>query len=66
VAHASVHNTRSLRVMSKLGMSHDEADDFNHPRVSESDPLRRQALYRLARNDWLISTGPTQRPGATS
>jgi RimJ/RimL family protein N-acetyltransferase len=56
VAHASVHNT----------MSHDEADDFNHPRVSESDPLRRQALYRLARNDWLISTGPTQRPGATS
>lgn len=66
VAHASVHNTRSLRVMSKLGMSHDEADDFNHPRVSESDPLRRQALYRLARNDWLISRGPTQRPGATS
>ncbi|WP_375776069.1 GNAT family N-acetyltransferase [Bradyrhizobium sp. ma5] len=64
VAHASVHNTRSLRVMSKLGMSHNEADDFDHPRVGTSDPLRRQALYRLRRNDWLALAGQP-RPSTT-
>ncbi|SDO18446.1 GNAT family N-acetyltransferase [Afipia sp. GAS231] len=49
VAHASVRNTRSRHVMSKLGMSHNDADDFDHPRLGESDPLRRQALYRITR-----------------
>jgi ribosomal-protein-alanine N-acetyltransferase len=61
VAHASVHNTRSLRVMSKLGMTHNPADDFDHPRVKESDPLRRQALYRLKRNDWPGTAEPPRR-----
>ena len=55
VAHASVHNARSRRVMSKLGMSHNDADDFDHPRHGESDPLRRQALYRVTPNNWLVS-----------
>jgi ribosomal-protein-alanine N-acetyltransferase len=55
VAHASVDNTRSHRVMSKLGMSHDDADDFDHPRLAELDPLRRQVLYRVTREDWLAS-----------
>jgi RimJ/RimL family protein N-acetyltransferase len=53
VAHASIRNGRSRRVMAKLGMSHDGAEDFDHPRIPESDPLRRQVLYRLTRDVWL-------------
>jgi RimJ/RimL family protein N-acetyltransferase len=53
VAHASIRNVRPRRVMAKLGMSHDSAEDFDHPRISESDPLRRQVLYRLTRDAWV-------------
>jgi RimJ/RimL family protein N-acetyltransferase len=40
-------NTRSRRVMEKLGMTRSPADDFDHPRVPEGHPLRRHVLYRL-------------------
>jgi RimJ/RimL family protein N-acetyltransferase len=53
VAHAGVSNTRSHHVMEKLGMVHSCADDFDHPRLPENDPLRRQVLYRLSRHTWL-------------
>jgi RimJ/RimL family protein N-acetyltransferase len=53
VAHGSVRNGRSRRVMEKLGMCHDCAEDFDHPSIPESDPLRRQVLYRLTRDGWL-------------
>jgi RimJ/RimL family protein N-acetyltransferase len=53
VAHASIRNVRSRHVMAKLGMSHDSVEDFDHPRISESDPLRRQVLYRLTRAAWV-------------
>ncbi|MCC8959354.1 GNAT family N-acetyltransferase [Bradyrhizobium sp. Pear77] len=53
VAHASTRNVRSRRVMAKLGMSHDSAEDFDHPRMPENDALRRQALYRLTQEVWL-------------
>lgn len=49
VAYTGVRNARSRRVMTTLGMSHDSADDFDHPRIPEGDPLRRQLLYRLKR-----------------
>ena len=42
-------NTRSRRVMEKLGMTHDEADDFDHPRLEPGHSLRRHVLYRRAR-----------------
>jgi RimJ/RimL family protein N-acetyltransferase len=45
-------NTRSRRVMEKLGMTHDSADDFDHPWLPEGHPLRRNVLYRLRRLDW--------------
>jgi len=41
------HNARSRAVMRRLGMRHDQAHDFDHPRVLE-DRLRRHVLYRLA------------------
>lgn len=52
VANAGADNFRSLRMMTKLGMSHDPADDFDHPMVPEGNPLRRQMLYRLTRASW--------------
>jgi len=41
-------NRRSRRVMEKLGMTHDPADDFDHPELPVGHPLRRHVLYRLA------------------
>ena len=40
-------NTRSRRVMEKLGMTHDPSDDFDHPGLPPGHPLRRHVLYRL-------------------
>jgi RimJ/RimL family protein N-acetyltransferase len=45
-AHA---NVRSRRVMEKLGMRRDPAEDFDHPRLPVGHPLRRHVLYRLWR-----------------
>jgi ribosomal-protein-alanine N-acetyltransferase len=40
-------NVRSIRVMEKIGMSRDPAEDFDHPNLPEGHPLRRHVLYRL-------------------
>jgi len=45
-------NARSRRVMEKLGMTHDPADDFEHPRLPPEHPLRPHVLYRLNRSAW--------------
>jgi RimJ/RimL family protein N-acetyltransferase len=45
-------NVRSRRVMEKLGMTHDPADDFDHPKLPEGHPLRRHVLYRLESSEW--------------
>lgn len=42
-------NVRSRAVMARLGMTRDVTDDFDHPRLDESSPLRRHVLYRLRR-----------------
>ncbi len=62
-------NTSSVRVMERLGLHHDPADDFDHPRVPEGHPLRRHVLYRLTRAEWLARppasaspSDPTARP----
>ena len=41
-------NTRSRRVMEKLGMSRRPEDDFDHPALPEGHPLRRHVLYRIS------------------
>jgi RimJ/RimL family protein N-acetyltransferase len=46
VAFAVVGNTKSRRVMEKLGMTHDPADDFDHPALPAGHPLQRHVLYR--------------------
>lgn len=45
-------NVRSRRVMERIGMTRDPADDFDHPRLPSGHPLRRHVLYRLGRADW--------------
>jgi RimJ/RimL family protein N-acetyltransferase len=52
VANTSPANANSQRVMMKLGMARDPADDFDHPLVPPGDPLRRQVLYRLSAAAW--------------
>ena len=42
-------NANSRRVMEKLGMIRDPADDFDHPALPPGHRLRRHVLYRLAR-----------------
>jgi len=42
-------NIRSRRVMEKLDMTHDPAEDFDHPLVPAGHPLVRHVLYRLKR-----------------
>jgi RimJ/RimL family protein N-acetyltransferase len=48
VSFTAVGNTRSRAVMQRIGMTHDEADDFDHPALPEGHPLRRHVLYRRA------------------
>jgi RimJ/RimL family protein N-acetyltransferase len=42
-------NRRSRRVMEKLGMTYNPADDFDHPRLPQGHPLRPHVLYRARR-----------------
>ena len=49
VAFTATGNERSRRVMEKLGMRHDPADDFDHPNLPPGHPLRRHVLYRIRR-----------------
>jgi RimJ/RimL family protein N-acetyltransferase len=49
VSFTTEKNWRSRRVMEKLGLTHDPADDFDHPRLPEGHPQRRHVLYRSAK-----------------
>ena len=48
-------NVRSRRVMDRLGLTRDPADDFDHPRLPIGHPLRRHVLYRIERDRWLAN-----------
>jgi RimJ/RimL family protein N-acetyltransferase len=45
-------NRPSQRVMERIGMTHDEADDFDDPRLLAGHPLQRHVLYRITRAQW--------------
>ena len=51
VAYTAVGNARSRAVMRRLGMRHDEGDDFDHPHVADGE-LCRHVLYRLTASRW--------------
>ena len=42
-------NAPSWRVMDKLGMARNPAEDFDHPAVADDSPLKRHILYRIHR-----------------
>lgn len=42
-------NTRSMRVMERIGMIRDAAGDFEHPAVPAGHPIRPHVLYRAKR-----------------
>jgi RimJ/RimL family protein N-acetyltransferase len=50
VSFTTVTNTASRRVMERIGMTHDPADDFPHPNLDVGHPQRPHVLYRLARS----------------
>ena len=62
VSLAVVANERSRAVMRRLGMTHDPADDFDHPLV-EQPHLRRHVLYRLRAGDAQRARGEDCGPG---
>lgn len=47
ISFTAVTNTKSRRVMEKIGLRHDPEGDFDHPSVPEGNPLRPHVLYRL-------------------
>ena len=47
VSFTTPQNMRSQAVMRRIGMTHDEADDFDHPNLPPGHRLRRHVLYRL-------------------
>jgi RimJ/RimL family protein N-acetyltransferase len=57
VSFTATTNKPSQRVMQRIGMSHDEADDFDHPRVEPGHRLERHVLYRITRSQWAAAQG---------
>ncbi len=47
VSFTSVGNAKSRAVMTKIGMSRRDEDDFDHPRLPATSPLVRHVLYRI-------------------
>jgi RimJ/RimL family protein N-acetyltransferase len=58
VAYTAPDNLRSRRVMERLGMSHDPADDFERPPPTEGAAARPHVLYRLRREEWRARSLP--------
>ncbi|TDW66044.1 GNAT family N-acetyltransferase [Kribbella pratensis] len=52
VSFTATTNLPSQRVMQRIGMVHDQAGDFDHPRVEDGHRLQRHVLYRITRAQW--------------
>ena len=50
VSLTAVTNTRSRRVMERIGMTTTPRDDFDHPYLPDGHPLRPHVLYRGSRS----------------
>ena len=56
VAITAVRNERSRRVMARVGMTYQAADDFDHPNIVAGHPLRGHVLYRLTAREWAATS----------
>lgn len=54
VSMTAVINTRSRRVMEKIGMHCSRADDFDHPKVPPKSRISRHVLYRLTAGEFCL------------
>jgi 3-dehydroquinate dehydratase/shikimate dehydrogenase len=52
VSYTPVGNIRSRNVMEKIGMHHNDHDDFDHPKLPEGHHLQRHVLYRIECEEW--------------
>jgi RimJ/RimL family protein N-acetyltransferase len=48
----AVTNTKSIRVMEKLGFRRDPEGDFDHPSLPPGNPLRAHVLYRMSADQY--------------
>jgi RimJ/RimL family protein N-acetyltransferase len=54
VSFAVENNARSTAVMKRIGLRHDPAGDFEHPRVPDTAPhLKHHVVYTISRREWL-------------
>jgi RimJ/RimL family protein N-acetyltransferase len=54
VSFAVENNARSTAVMKRIGLRHDPARDFAHPRVPDTAPhLKHHVVYAISRREWL-------------
>ena len=51
-------NAKSIRVMQKIDLQHNINDDFDHPKLDDTSPLKRHVLYRLSREKYLQGETP--------
>jgi ribosomal-protein-alanine N-acetyltransferase len=51
-------NTRSWRLMERLGLRRDPLDDFDHPSIAPDSPLLRHGLWRIDRRSWAQADRP--------
>ena len=52
VSMTATTNLPSRRVMQRIGMTRDPADDFDHPALEVGHRLRRHVLYRITPDRW--------------
>ena len=53
VSFAVTDNHRSTAVMKRIGMAHDPARDFDHPRIPDTHPqLKRHVPYAVIADKW--------------
>jgi len=45
-------NAKSIKVMQKIGLRHNANDDFDHPKLDDTSPLKRHVLYRLSNEQY--------------
>jgi RimJ/RimL family protein N-acetyltransferase len=54
VSFAVENNARSTAVMKRIGLRHDPARDFEHPRVPDTAPhLKHHVVYAISHREWL-------------
>lgn len=53
VSFTAQSNIRSINIMKKIGLNHNQSDDFNHPKLDSTSPLKHHVLFRISRDEYL-------------